>query len=214
MPFRLNKLSHALRWAHIFLCGSIGNSILGSFTGLVGSLILQRNRPTTIAISWIGCVAGLIGGLLHATIVLFLERKTFFKGQPLQPNIKSFKTLSLLIFTHAPSWSAIGATSSYLMMVGNPTDSSNPLVSKLPFGMVILTALSGTLGLAIYAIIMCRFTGSSSHLFILQNLIILMAQDLITSESESLPLNPDQNLIQLTPPLIIFEEEKIQISCS
>lgn len=171
-----HKTYQFLNWTKVIILGSIGNTIVGGLTGFIGSLCLQHHPLITISIIWIGALAGFIGGLLHAIIVFFTSYLFNTSSKPNEP--QSLSKEILLIFTHAPLWSTIGATISYTILVENPLivhhQSSLTITNPLSFFLVLLTALIGTFLIALYSIAMFYFTESESHLWILQNGLVLL----------------------------------------
>ncbi|KAG0144342.1 hypothetical protein CROQUDRAFT_660126 [Cronartium quercuum f. sp. fusiforme G11] len=171
-------------WIRVIILGTMGNSLVGGLTGFIGSFILQREAPITIAICWIGALAGMIGGLLHAIVIFALEHQSGSNSAYSSLKLTRLGSKCELIFSHAPCWTAIGALISYLILVGNPLDSTNQISQKLQFSMVLLTAFEGHIAIVIYATTMSWLTGSEDHLLILQNTIILMVRDLLLLKEE------------------------------
>ncbi|EGG03129.1 uncharacterized protein MELLADRAFT_109601 [Melampsora larici-populina 98AG31] len=185
------KSYQILKWIKVIILGSIGNTIVGGLTGFIGSFCLQHHPLISISIIWIGALAGLIGGLLHAIMVFFTSYFFTTSTKPNQP--KSLSQELLFILTQAPLWSTIGATISYTILVENPLHFNHQASHQnhLSFWMVLLTALIGTFLIALYSIVMFWFTKSESHLWILQNGLVLLFNESFKPSYHDLLVNLD-----------------------
>ncbi|KAA1077163.1 hypothetical protein PGT21_007294 [Puccinia graminis f. sp. tritici] len=171
--------------------GTIANSIVGALTGLLGSLIWQHDRRVVQMIVIIGGLAGGIGGLLHA--IFIVNGKLLYTGEgdaSDRGENEDFGRVFVRVFSQAPFWSVIGASIGFGI-------ARNSSLHDITFTLVIFTALAGTLGFAIYAMAMCWLTGSYSHLLILQNQVLVLAEKLeiwndsdIQSVQSPIPYNP------------------------
>lgn len=163
-----------LNWSKVLILGSIGNTVVGGLTGFIGSLCLQHHPLVAISIVWIGALAGFIAGLLHAFVVFSTSHLTTTNTISTKKSNKTLSQQILFIFTQAPLWSTIGAIISYKVLVGNPFDFNHPSTNPLSFLLVWYTALLGTFLIGFYSILMFWFTRSDSHLWILQNGLVLL----------------------------------------
>ncbi|PLW09395.1 hypothetical protein PCASD_22925 [Puccinia coronata f. sp. avenae] len=168
--------------------GTMANSAIGALTGLFGSLIWQHDRRVAQIIMSIGGLAGGIGGLLHA-IVIVNDRRKIDKNVIDQHN-DDFVRVFTRVFSQAPCWSVIGASIGFWIAKKSSCD--------ITFAILILTALAGTLGFACYAMLMCWLTGSYCHLLILQNQVLVLAEKMdiwrdsrIQSQAPYNPLMPE-----------------------
>lgn len=152
----------------VLTLGTIANSIIGALTGLLGSLIWQHESYVIKGIVLIGGLAGGIGGLLHAIIIVHGRENV--EENTVDADDDNFRQVFTRVFSQAPCWSAIGASIGFWIMK-NTTD-------NIGFTRVVCTALSGTLAFAIYAVVMCWLTESPSHLLLLQNHVLVLAKNL------------------------------------
>jgi len=163
--------------------GTIANSAVGALTGLFGSLIWQHERRVAQAILLIGGLAGGIGGLLHAIVIVYGRQRDEIGDASDRDMNDDFGRVFLRVFSQAPFWSVIGASIGFWMARDSACDLSFPIV--------IFTALAGTLAFSFYALLMCWLTGSYSHLLILQNQVLVLAEKLgIWNHSANLIQSP------------------------
>lgn len=207
-----SRLSQTLQnlnqWSKILILGNLGNALLGGLIGLIGSLILRHHPSITITITWLGSLAGLIGGSLHA-ILFFITQNPSSKLS--HPNLQSFTLL--------PCFLCLGSSSSYYILIGHHHHHPTTLLPH-PFNLIslILTLGLGTLTIFIYSTLISRLTTSDHHLLLLYNLIIILSSErfsfsnpssLLTSHNQH---HHHQDLIdpQLLTLSILSEASKIQ----
>jgi hypothetical protein len=180
----------AINCVGVLAFGTIANSIVGALTGLLGSLIWQHDRRVAQMVVVIGGLAGGIGGLLHA-LVIANGKPHKGEGDASDRENEDFGRVFVRVFSQAPFWSVVGASIGFWI-------ARNSSFHDITFTLVVFTALAGTLGFAIYAMAMCWLTGSYSHLLILQNQVVVLAEKLDINWNDSanysiqspIPYNP------------------------